>query len=154
MRRREEPVSTEIDPGRKYSVRDLDAIATQLLRDDSKTELCRDCGQGGAKTGATKSVAQEATDEAGTPLIVIFSEYVCPDAHVWYEGEGKKKGVRGENPVLFEEHEQSRRRREIYCAEGTPDPNIVSGLYHRTHPQGRKVNTPEQRRKHGASFYR
>lgn len=154
MRRREEPVSTKIIQGQKYTPRQLDEIATQMLRDDSKTELCRECGKSGQKTGATKPVEQALSDDSGTQLVVEFSEYLCINSHIWYEGEGKMKGIRGDNPVLFEEHEQSRKRREIYCVGGTPDPNIVSGLYHRTHPQGRKVNTPEQRRKHGASFYR
>lgn len=67
---------------------------------------------------------------------------------------GKERGIGGDNPILFQEHEQARKRREIYTENGVPDPSLVSGLYNRTHPQGRKVNTDEARRKHGASFYR
>lgn len=47
-----------------------------------------------------------------------------------------------------------RLKREIYCANGTPDPSFVSGLYWRTHPEGRKWKTQEQRKEHGSAFYR
>lgn len=67
---------------------------------------------------------------------------------------GKERGIGGHDPILFEDHLYQRRRREIQCASGTPDPEIVAGLYNRQHPQGRKVNSPEQRTKHGASYYR
>lgn len=67
---------------------------------------------------------------------------------------GKERGIGGEDPILFEDHLYQRRRREIQCASGTPDPEIVAGLYNRQHPQGRKVNSPEQRSKNGASYYR
>lgn len=56
--------------------------------------------------------------------------------------------------ILNEDMYDRRKRREIYCKEGVPDPEIVSGLYWRTHPQGRKVNSEEQRRTNGASYYR
>lgn len=67
--------------------------------------------------------------------------------------EGKQRGIKGENPILFEDHYIDRRRREVYNSTGAPDPEIVSGLYNRTHPKGRKTSTPEQRRLHGASWY-
>lgn len=67
---------------------------------------------------------------------------------------GKRRGIDGENPILFAEHEYARKRREIFTESGTPDPSLVSGIYNRTHPQGRKVNSEEQRRRNGASFYR
>lgn len=47
-----------------------------------------------------------------------------------------------------------RAKREIYCKEGTPDPAIVSGLYWRTHPNGRTVNSLKVRREQAASYYR
>ena len=34
-----------------------------------------------------------------------------------------------------------RQKREIYMARGIPEPHIVSGLYWRTHPDGRKLNS-------------
>lgn len=74
--------------------------------------------------------------------------------------------ISGENPILFEEHLYNRRRREILVGSGTPDD--IQGLddergvhrgdgqkiFNRTHPRGRKVNSEEQRKKNGASFYR
>lgn len=66
---------------------------------------------------------------------------------------GKRRGVRGENPILFPEHEHTRRRREILNDSGTPDPSIVAGIYYRAHPEGRKINTPEARSR-GASFFK
>lgn len=77
-----------------------------------------------------------------------------------------REPINGENPILFEEHLYNRRRREINVASGTPDdlkglwdkPGVTRGdgqvLYNRTHPQGRKVNSEEARKKHGASWYR
>lgn len=45
---------------------------------------------------------------------------------------------------------KQRMRREIYTATGTPDPSIASGLYWRTHPEGRKWYT---KRSDGRGFY-
>lgn len=60
-----------------------------------------------------------------------------------------------EDPMwLHGEMYYHRIRREIYCAVGTPDPSIESGLYWRTHPNGRKVSTDEQRKVYGHSFYK
>jgi hypothetical protein len=154
MRRREEKVSTEIVAGKRYSPSDLDAIATQMLRDDAASELCRECGESGLPTGNTQTVVEPVKDGEGHPLVVDFAELVCTGGHTWYEGEGRRKSVNGENPILFDEHLQSRKRREIYTTGGVPDPGIVSGIYNRTHPKGRKVNSEEQRKKHGASFFR
>lgn len=129
-------------------------IADQLLRDDSKSELCRKCGGRGTATGEMKKAEQDATDEQGNRLVLDFPEYVCEENHTWFHGEGAARGIGGANPILFEEHLHSRKRREIYTSVGTPDPNIVSGIYNRTHPKGRKVNSPEQRKKNGASYFR
>jgi hypothetical protein len=72
--------------------------------------------------------------------------------------DAKQNGSQG---ILFEEHLYSRRRREVYTAAGVPDEAITHALskdgqtmYNRTHPQGRKVNSEQQRKKNGASFYR
>jgi hypothetical protein len=144
-----EDIGPEVEEGKVYSRGELNAISDAILKEDARTELCRECETPGKETGhILKSV------QAGG-LILEFKEYKCPDkGHVWYEGEGKVKGIRGRNPILFEEHLHSRRRREIYANSGVPDPSVVSGLYNRTHPSGRKVNSPEQRRRHGASYYR
>jgi len=66
----------------------------------------------------------------------------------------KERGIAGDDPILFEEHIHQRRRREILNENGVPDPSLASGLYFRTHPEGRKVNSEEARKKHGASYYR
>lgn len=44
------------------------------------------------------------------------------------------------------------KQREIYNPEGVPDPSIAAGIFNRTHPRGRKVNS-EKAREGGASFY-
>jgi len=67
---------------------------------------------------------------------------------------GKERGIGGENPILFAEHLYARKRREIYPKSGEADPNLVAGMYNKTHPEGRKTNSPEARKKHGASYYR
>lgn len=137
-----------------YTNAELNQLADQYLREDTRTELCRECGERGEKTGEVDKIEQDAVDEAGHKLVLAFEQYVCDNGHKWSEGEGKRRGVDGDNPILFPEHEQSRKRREIYTSLGTPDPSIVQGIYNRTHPQGRKVNSKEQRSKNGASYYR
>jgi hypothetical protein len=70
-----------------------------------------------------------------------------------------------ENPegpkVLFQEHIDSRWGREVLSTTGTVDDSITSSLskdghmmYYRTHPEGRKVNSDQQRKDNGASYYR
>lgn len=150
-----EDLGTEIEEGKSYTKGELGAITDNILKEDSRAELCRECGGRGTETGKTEPrVQEEALDENGKPITLLFPEFVCDNDHRWFEGEGKARGIGGENPILFEEHIYSRRRREILCAAGTPDPSIVSGIYLRTHPEGRKVNSKEARTKHGASYYR
>lgn len=80
-------------------------------------------------------------------------EHTCGDPPI--EGcECKRRGVEGENPILLDSHLYTRKRREIMVSSGTPDPSIVQGLYNRVHPNGRKVNDPESRKKFGLSFYK
>ena len=55
---------------------------------------------------------------------------------------------------LTQKQLKERYKREIYTAVGTPDPSVVSGMYWRTHPNGRKVNSDEQRQRNGASYFR
>lgn len=83
-------------------------------------------------------------EEMATEILKANAKSINPET-------GKPNGL---NNILFEEHLYSRRRREIYNINGTPDPSINEGMFWRTHPQGRKVNSDEQRKKHGASFYR
>ena len=154
----EEPLVYE--EGKEYRNWELEQLADNLLREDTRRELCRQCDQYGDETGNVESQPQYHAD--GSPVVdneaqqlyVDFPELQCKNGHVWYKGEGKARGNGGKDPILFEEHLKNRQRREIYTSVGTPDPEIVSGLFNRTHPQGRKVNSADQRRKHGASFYR
>lgn len=142
------------DRTRRYSAMELSALADELLREDSRSELCRTCGGRGEETGVVKTVPQKAVDAEGNTLVLDYAQYGCQAGHTWYAGEGAVRGIGGEAPILFEEHFQSRRRREIYNSLGSPDPSIVSGMYNRAHPQGRKINSAEARKKHGASWYR
>lgn len=86
-------------------------------------------------------------DEMATEILRAHARTIDPET-------GRPRGIGGESPVLFEEHLYSRKRREIYNQNGVPDPSINEGMFWRTHPQGRKVNSDDQRKKHGASFYR
>jgi hypothetical protein len=63
--------------------------------------------------------------------------------------------------VLFQEHIEPKWRKEVNSTSGTVDDAITNSMsndgqriYNRTHPQGRKVNSPESRKRHGASYYR
>jgi hypothetical protein len=155
-----EPSDLKYEEGKDYRNWELEQIADNLLRADSRRELCRQCDAYGDETGHIESQPQvhpdgePLVDETGAQLYVDFPELQCKNGHVWYKGEGKARGNGGDNPVLFEEHLKNRQRREIYTSVGTPDPSIVAGIFNRTHPQGRKVNSADQRKKHGASFYR
>jgi len=166
MRRRfwKKEEAPEFFEGQEYNDHDLELMADALLRADGKRETCRKCGGVGERTGESKLMPQYArddegeitgpmTDARGRQLIVAFDELSCKESHTWYEGEGKAKGFKGDNQILFEEHIIARKRREIFCENGVPDPGIVSGLYNRTHKDGRRVNSEESRKKHGASFY-
>lgn len=152
----EEEETPEYEEGKTdYTDRQLELMANAMLRDDSRAELCKVCKKRGDETGNVESRIQEGvTDGSGNSLSLDFPEYKCKNGHQWFKGEGLARGIGGDNPILFEEHLQSRRRREIFPANGVPDPSIVAGIYNRTHPQGRKVNSDEQRRKNGASFFR
>lgn len=146
--------------GETYTNWQMEQMADALLREDSKRELCRKCGEYGSETGEIYALPQTDVDgnpeidTEGNTLFVEYPELACPDGHRWYLGEGKARTIGGENPILFENHLQDRRRREIFTSLGVPDPAIQRGIYNRTHPQGRKVNTAEQRKKNGASFFR
>lgn len=91
-----------LDPDKVYSARELDEIASQILRAD----------------------VRNGNDIKNYP------------------------------PILLEEHYKNRLKREIYNKEGTPDPAFGQGMYIRTHPEGRKVNSEESRKLRGSSFYR
>lgn len=48
---------------------------------------------------------------------------------------------------------RQRQKCEIYVANGTPDPSVESGMYWRTHPDGRPWVPEHLRRRTDASFY-
>jgi hypothetical protein len=158
-----------LDDSKDYTGWQLEQIANALLREDSNRELCRRCGEYGKETGTIESAPQihkasgdPIVDEEKNVLYMDFPELACENGHRWFLGEGKRRGIDGDDPILFENHLQDRRRREIYTEGGTPDPALtqdrfgrpIQGIYNRTHPDGRKVNTKEQRKSSGASFYR
>lgn len=161
MRWKNQEEAPEYEEGKTdYSKWELGAMADVFLRDDSRRELCRECEEYGEETGEVEQRplmhkdGESVIDDDGKQVFGDFPKYECPNQHTWHLGEGKARGIDGKDPILFEEHLQNRRKREIYTQGGTPDPSIESGMYNRTHPQGRKVNSAEQRRKHGASFFR
>jgi len=139
--------------GKTYSAHDLELMADDILRKEGRRELCRTCGEMGEETGDKKVLEQEAEDEEGNKLVLEFAELKCSNDHSWYQGEGKRKGYKDENQILFEEHLIARKRREIYSINGSPDPEIASGSYFRSHPGGRKLSSAESRSKFGSSFY-
>jgi hypothetical protein len=151
---RQEEETPEFEEGKTYTNRQLELMADDWLRQDARSEICRECKGRGKHTGQVRSESQGLKDEAGNELVLEFVEYSCMQGHIWYQGEGEARGIGGADPILFEEHLQSRRRREIFPVNGTPDPSIVAGIYNRSHPQGRKINSEHARKKHGASWYR
>lgn len=158
------------DPQSSYTASELEAHADQLLKDDSNRELCRKCRADdpsslpyGEETGNVESKPQYEKDEPildedGDQLYMDFPELMCAKGHRWFKGEGQRRDIRGPNPILFESHLYNRKRREIYVETGTPDPAFTldrfgkptTGLYNRSHPAGRKINTEAQRRRNGA----
>jgi hypothetical protein len=155
-----------------YKGSDLEAFADDLLRQDARRELCRKCRKKdksrlpyGVETGYVEpkpqydpDTNQPILDEEGNQLYLEFPEFQCDKGHRWFAGEGERRNWDGPNSVLMEEHLNHRRRREIYVqseeAMGKPEPSIVSGIYNRVHKDGRKVNSKEQRKRNGASFFR
>ena len=62
--------------------------------------------------------------------------------------------------ILFEGQLKKRQQREKHGKNGVVDDTITQAgspdgqrIYNRSHPEGRRVNSDEQRREHGASFY-
>lgn len=87
-------------------------------------------------------------------LLVEGAKEIDPDT-------GKKRGIGGENPILFAAHIKARERREIKTSSGFVEDSLTvnrmgqPGMYNRVEPHGgRRVNSEEARKKHGASWYR
>lgn len=173
----EEPDNPGFDPHGQYTKKELEEWADALLREDANRELCRRCKEVdantlpyGQETGeiewqiqVDKDTGEPLFDDEGNTLYVAFPQLRCERGHLWYKGEGPRRDIRGPNPILFETHLYNRKRREIHVKDGIPDPAFTmdrwgkhptQGIYNRSHPQGRKINTEEQRKKNGASYYR
>lgn len=172
----EEDEDTSYVEGKKYLKSELEAFADELLREDANRELCKRCKEKdadslpyGHETGHVEWQVQKdkqgdaLLDDEGNTRYIAYPELQCDKGHRWYKGEGPRRDIRGKNPILFETHLYNRKRREIHVKDGIPDPAFTmdrwgkrptQGIYNRAHPQGRKINTPEQRAKNGASWYR
>lgn len=173
----DEEIERVFTPDGKYSSWELEEYADQLLKEDSNRELCRKCREKegpdslpyGEETGEIESVAQyddktgqPIVDAEGNQLYMDFPEMRCEKGHRWYKGEGARRDIKGKNPILLASHLYGRMRREIYVESGVPDPAFNRNrfdrpehlMYNRSHPSGRKINTPEQRQANGASYYR
>ncbi len=138
---------------RNWTPNELEFIADALLRENANAELCRQCLAKdkntlpyGKETGHIEWQLQKdengdaLLNPAGEPIYVGFPELVCDKNHKWYKGEGPRRNINGQNPILFEAHIYNRKRREIYPVEGVPDPAYtmdrwgkrpITGLYNR-----------------------
>jgi hypothetical protein len=178
----DESVSTiggeRFDAKSKHTKTELEEWADKLLREDANAELCRQCLEVDANppqlpygklTGqiehmpAMDKQGDVVLGEDGEPNMVDFPELQCDKGHRWYKGEGPRRDIRGRNPILFEPHLYNRKRRELLAKEGVVDPaytmdrwgkRTTVGIYGRSHPQGRKINSKKQRTLHGAGFYK
>lgn len=110
----------ELEPiaGKYYSIADLDAMTTAILREDARRETCPTCGVRGERAGLS---------------------FGCDNGHAWKSGEGERRGVKGDNAVLLDDHLQARRSREVYSPTGDVDPSVVSGNFHRSHRDGHRT---------------
>lgn len=103
---------------------------------------------------------EEGKEYTARELEQLADQMLRDDAKVIDPATGKQKGIQGDNPILFEEHLRKRGSREIGNERGVADPaytlnsNGQPGMYNRVAPDGRKVNSEEQRRRNGASYYR
>lgn len=132
---------------------ELEQAADALLAEHARSELCRECDEPGERVGTMplrlRTRSGKPAQRDGKPIVAEAAMYECPNHHVWFAGEGRPRGIGGDNAILFEQHIIERKKREIFTERGTPDPEIVSGLYHRAHPQGRRLNNSDD-----GSFYK
>lgn len=99
-------------------------------------------------------VYEEGRQYTARELEALADQFLRADAKEIDPETGKERGIGGKDPILFAEHIYQRQKREILNENGVPEPGLVSGLYIRSHPEGRRINSKEQRTKHGASYYR
>jgi hypothetical protein len=103
----------------------------------------------------------ERRDYTAAELEHYADEFLMADAKSIDSETGKERGIGGENPILFAAHIKARERREIKTTSGFVEDSLTvnrmgqPGMYNRVEPHGgRRVNSDEARKKHGASFYR
>jgi hypothetical protein len=108
-------------------------MATEILAEDLRSELCRECDKRGVKLGDPVRLVILDKQEADTGVRAVASRYVCEDGHVWHSGEGKARGRGGEAPILLEEHYAHRRSKETYMENGVIDGYVQPGFFHRDH---------------------
>jgi hypothetical protein len=127
-------------------------------RDEDLMVLCRECH---LSLHESRPVVNWAYAELEPYQIVEF----VPDYEEGMEYNERQLGYLADKmlilnpdsdrPVLFSDRLRSRKRREILTDRGVPDPSIVSGLYWRTHPQGRAWwNYEERQEDDNRGFYR
>jgi hypothetical protein len=114
-----------------YSPSDLDRIATELLENDMRAELCRECDRRGVEFGDPAMLIVSDRDGRDTGMRAIASGYVCENGHTWYAGEGKARGRGGDNPILLADHLEHRKSHEL-AYEGDID-TVSPGMFHRPH---------------------
>jgi hypothetical protein len=100
------------------------------------------------------------TNYTATELEAYADELLMADARGIDPETGKERGIKGDSPILFETHLKARARREVQTGSGMVEDHLTvntmgqPGMYNRVEPRGgRKVNSEDARRKHGASFF-
>lgn len=112
---------------------DLERQADELLAADLRSELCRECGERGVKLGDPVPLPVLDADDKDTGIRAVVARYVCENAHVWHEGEGKPRGRDGDSPILMEKHYAHRRTKEVHFTDGTITDGVTPGMFHREH---------------------
>lgn len=159
----------------KFKDKEIEEVANAYIKKDANRELCRKCKEVdpeslpyGEETGHIEwqpqfdSNGKPLLDENENQLYIEFPELECDQGHRWFKGEGARRNVKGKNPVLLDSHLKMKEKREILAESGVPDPAYNKDrfgrpsqlMYNRSHPEGRKINSEDQRRKSGASYYR
>lgn len=117
----------------RLSSSDLDRQADEILADDLRAELCRECEARGVSFGTALELTVLDKHGADTGLRAVVEQFVCEQGHVWHAGEGRARGRGGESPILLDEHYAYRRSKEAYMASGTVDEWTKPGMFHREH---------------------
>jgi len=103
---------------------------------------------------------KEAVSEL-KPFDASRTDYSERELALYADAMLREAGASEDAPILFQEHIEPRWRKEVRVESGTPDQTITNSLsadgqtmFNRQHPQGRKVNSEQQRKTNGASYYR